>query len=156
MTNPITSPFGLEERLKPYDKDFNFFAALNILLIALGFILLGSRFIVAPGVTINIPELSTPAVPGIVVVDVMTLTPNNMILLEGRIYSMDNISKALEIRKINKVDGEAILLMKLDKETHMEMFLKICEIAQRAGYSQIQIAALPSLNAECEMQTLDL
>ncbi len=151
MKNLLTSPFGLEDRLKPLGKNYNVFALLNIGLIALGFFLLSSRFILAPGVLIELPTVNAKSALGIVVYDVLTINQQNMMLFDGRIYNLDTLFAALNRSKQqaqtsseSQVDNTgSILLVKMDKNTSMDVFLRVCEISYKAGYTQIQIAALP-------------
>ncbi len=142
MKNLLTSPFGLEERLKPLSRDINIFALLNVALVVLGFLLLSSHFILAPGILIELPSIQASNALGIPAYHVLTVNQQNMILYKGRIYGLENLLQAF-IKEQKKEIEKAILLIKLDKNTSMEIFLQVCEVANKAGYEHVQIAALP-------------
>src|SRR4051812_50199863 len=61
----ITRPLELESRLSPPPRDLDFFAWVNVGLIALFFTLLGSRFVLAPGLLVGSADFRLPATQGL-------------------------------------------------------------------------------------------
>ena len=55
----ITRPLDLQSRLSAPPRDLDFFAWVNVAVIALFFGLLGSRFVLAPGLPVGVAAIPT-------------------------------------------------------------------------------------------------
>lgn len=143
----ITKPLNLQSHLSPSPRDFDFFAWVNVALIALCFGLLGSRFVLAPGVAIgvgnensfNLPQvggIAQGAGPASVVV---SYRRDNVILFEGGMYTL------LELRKHMKSYAQAhpgaVMLVLADRQVSMQAGLDLCEMAREVGFSNVVVAA---------------
>lgn len=143
----ITRPLDLQSRLSPPPRDLDFFAWLNVGLIALFFGLLGSRFILAPGMPISIggdaaldlPRMGNAteaAGPASVVV---SYRRDNVILFEGGKYTLMELRKPME--HYAKQHPGAVLLVRADRQVSMQAFLDLCEMARQAGFANVLAAA---------------
>lgn len=144
MNHSFTNPLGLEKQLSQQSGDANIFAILNVVLVVLGFFMLNSRFLAAPGLELELPRLAADMITSVVTESVLTVTDSNMLLFDGRIYSFSTIESALNQSHQTKTSDNDILLLKMDHRVSIEVLLKISEIAHQAGFKRVQIAGLPA------------
>jgi biopolymer transport protein ExbD len=143
----ITQPLELQSRLSPAPRDLDFFAWVNIGLIALFFGLLGSRFVLAPGMPVglggeNIFELpqiggaNEGAGPASVVV---SYRRDNVILFEGGMYNLTELRTHMEVYA--KKHPGAVMLVRADRQVSFQAGLDLCEMARQVGFAHVQLAA---------------
>jgi biopolymer transport protein ExbD len=144
----ITRPLGLESRLSPPPRDLDFVAWVNVAVIVLFFSLLGSRFVLAPGVPIGVGDQS-----GLVVLPqgggtaestgaasvVVSYRRDNVILFEGGMYSLADLRKQME--GYAKKHPGAVMLVRADRQVSMQAFLDLCEMARSVGFANVLVAA---------------
>ena len=144
----ITRPLDLVSRLSPPPRDLDFFAWVNVALIVLFFGLLGSRFVLAPGLAMAVGEsgsnLDLPALgsstggEGVASV-VVSYRRDNVILFEGGMYSQEDLRKQMA-DYVRKHPG-AVLLVRADRQVSMQAFLDLCEMAKSVGFANVLVAA---------------
>jgi biopolymer transport protein ExbD len=143
----ITSPLELQSRLSPPPRDLDFFAWVNVGVIVLFFGLLGSRFVLAPGLPIGVAadsELVLPEVadavanagPASVVV---SYRRKNVILFEGGKYTLPELRKHMEAYA--RQHPGAVMLVRADRQVSMQDFLNLCEMAREVGFANVIAAA---------------
>ncbi|HWA26315.1 MAG TPA: biopolymer transporter ExbD [Lacunisphaera sp.] len=145
----ITQPLELQSRLSSPPRDLDFFAWVNVALIVLFFSLLGSRFVLAPGMAVGVaspgervivlPEVSgaiASAGPASVVV---SYTRDNVILFEGGMYNLGELRKHME-RYVHEHPG-AVMLVIADRQVSVQAFAELCTMAREAGFAHVQLAA---------------
>ena len=144
----ITRPLELESRLSPSPRDLDFFAWINVALIALFFGLLGSRFVLAPGLPMEVGEtgaaIDLPALgPSVgsagVASVVVSYRRDNVILFEGGMYSQADLRK--QMAEYAKKHPGAVLLVRADRQVSMQAFLDLCEMAKSVGFTNVLVAA---------------
>ncbi len=153
----ITGPLELRSRLSPPPRDLDFFAWVNAGVIVLFFALLGSRFVLAPGLPINVAgdsELVLPQMTGATdsagpASVVVSYRRDNVILFEGGKYTMPELRKHMEAYA--KQHPGAVMLVRADHQVSMQAFLALCEMARQVGFANVLAAAeqpLPEVNRE--------
>jgi biopolymer transport protein ExbD len=143
----ITSPLDLQSRLSPPPRDLDFFAWVNAGVIALFFGLLGSRFVLAPGLPIGVAsdtELVLPEVAGAVTNAgpasvVVSYRRDDVILFEGGKYTLRELRKHMEAYA--KQHPGAVMLVRSDYQVSMQAILKLCEMAREVGFANVLLAA---------------
>jgi biopolymer transport protein ExbD len=147
MTEMLTKRFRFMEvsRLQPLDTGMNLFNILNILMLFGILFLLNSRFILSPGIEIELPRSNTSEARK--TMGVVTVQSEKFIMFNGDIFTIDSlrygIKKYLDAKYAAKEDGDPILLIRPDRSLPSGILLKICEIARDAGYANVQIAITP-------------
>jgi biopolymer transport protein ExbD len=131
----LSSPLDLKSHLHPPNFRMNVVPCIDILLICLSMFLMSSKYITAPGVSVDLPSAFHVESKG--VSSVLTVMRDNMLIYEGRIYSIDEFKRAM---RSNPLEQE-VLLFKLSKDVPMQTFLNLCDIVRESGVKQIQIAA---------------
>lgn len=133
-------------QVRKQDARISSAALFDTLLIALMFTLLGSRFIVAPGMGIDLSSEILPSVDAIdkSVIDsdlnVLNAQGNSMLIYDGAIYNLESFKRQMQN---SKQDG-GVLLIKADRSLDTQTLMSICKAARDGGFSKVQIAARPS------------
>ena len=146
----ITRPLDLESRLSPPPRDLNFVAWVNVGMIALFFGLLGSRFVLAPGLQIGVGEPGAielpstgPASAGTAAASVVvSYRRDNVILFEGGMYTLAELRKHLE-GYVRSHPG-AVMLVRADRQVSVQAFFDLCDMARAVGFASVQAAAEPA------------
>ena len=147
----ITRPLNLASRLAAPPRDFDVYFWVNVGLVALFFTLLGSRFVLAPGQLVQVggaagalelPQTSAAAPEAASVV--VSYRRDNMLIFEGGIHELLDLRRPMETFA-QKHPG-AVLLVRVDRQVSMQKFLDLCELARRAGFAQVLVAAEPREN----------
>lgn len=143
----MTQPLDLQSRLSREPRDLDCFAWVNVGLIVLFFGLLGSRFVLVPGVPIGIdgetdlvlPTVGGPmqnAAPASVVV---SCRRDNVILFEGGMYSLADLRRHMQ-SYVQKNPG-AVMLVRIDRQVTTQALLDLCEMAREVGFANVVVAA---------------
>jgi biopolymer transport protein ExbD len=143
----ITQPLELQSRLSPAPRDLDFFAWVNVGLIALFFGLLGSRFVLAPGLSVGVGDENSLALPQISGATegagpasvVVSYRRDNVILFEGGMYNLPELREHMEAYA-RKHPG-AVMLVRADRQVSMQAFLDLCEMAREVGFAHVLAAA---------------
>jgi biopolymer transport protein ExbD len=144
----ITRPLNLSTRLRPPPRSFEFLFFVNAGLIALFFVLFGSRFVLSPGlgVDFNVPELPG-ALTGAVATDVVIAVKGaDLAFVEGAKVNFAGLSQYLVERA--KGRQKLRLLVQADATLTTRELTEIYDMARAAGFAAVQIAAEPAPVAE--------
>lgn len=142
----LNSPLGLRAKIKPISIEIEAIPFINVLCIAFFISLLSSKYLFAPGLTIELPISSERTIAGTSTNAILSVNEANMIFFEGNIYNLENIEDAFYEFLQKSPTNNPILLAKMNRGTNVDMLLKICEIAHRTGFNDIQLAANPKNN----------
>ena len=142
----ITRPLELQSRLSAPPRDLDFFAWVSVGVIALFFGLLGSKFVLAPGVPVGVESnsLDLPQVGGAAeglgqASVVVSYRRDNVILFEGGMYTLAELRKHMEA--YTKQHPKAVMLVRADRQVSMQAFLDLCEMARQVGFANVVAAA---------------
>jgi biopolymer transport protein ExbD len=143
----ITQPLELQSRLSPPPRDLDFIAWVNVAVIALFFGLLGSRFVLAPGLaigvgsdnTLELPQVSGAAEGAGPASVVVSYRRDNVILFEGGMYSLPELRKHME--GYAKLHPGAVMLVRSDRQVSVQAILDLCEMARSVGFANVLLAA---------------
>lgn len=146
----ITQPLELQSRLSPAPRDLDFFAWVNVGVIVLFFSLLGSRFVLAPGLLVGVgeagvielpainPELTSTAATSVVV----SYRRDNVILFEGGMYSLDELRKHMEAYA--KSNPGSVMLVRADQQVSNQKVAELFTMAGEVGFKYVLLAAEPT------------
>lgn len=146
----ITKPLDFVSRLSPPPRDVDFVAWVNVAVIALFFGLLGSRFILAPGVDVQTgglaPALDLPTAVGATsgtgaASVVVSYRRDNIILFEGGMYSPAELKRQLETY-VAKHPG-AVMLVRADRQVTAQALFELWDLAKQIGFSTVIMAVEP-------------
>ena len=120
-------------------------ALFDILLIALMMTLASSKFILSPGMGIDIesdalPEISSPE-NALTDEDICVVNASgkSMLIFEDEIFAIPALQKHFAATKSSRKNS--ILLIKTDKTLDTQTLLEICNAAKAGGFKRVQIAA---------------
>jgi biopolymer transport protein ExbD len=136
----ITRPLDLQSRLKAPSKRLNPVPLFDVLLIAFFFSLLSSKFVLSPGLTINLPQGGSGL--GAPVSAVLKVEGADMLLFDGRILNMESLGAALRTHTMTN-PGETNLLIYFNRDVSVQTLLSVAEVAREEGVARVQLAAEP-------------
>lgn len=136
----FTASFGLLERLKRPEIKFDFIPVLDLMLLALLISLLFTRFVMLPGVRVDLPETDLRLQHDASNVAVLTIGNQGMLFFDGSVYEHRSIEKALRQHLEDHDDEISVLLVKAEATMELQLFLDLCRMAQVAGFDQVQVA----------------
>ena len=147
--NSQTEPVDIYSKVRKDGFTLSVFAIFDVLLIALMFTMLSSKYILASGISmrldgeIDLPEAAAASIEGVFADDslsVLNIRGKGMIMFGGKIYNEEAFAREM---KSFKPRGQ-ILLIKADAGVAGQTLLHICALAKNAGFKQVQIAAKPA------------
>lgn len=135
----FTQPFGFADRLSKTKGTLDFVPLIDLIVVALFVGLMFTRFVVQPGVRVDLPATDMRMQHPGSSVAVLTIGANQMLFFDGAVYDAATIGRAL-VDFVGQSDGrELALLIKLQSSMDVQSFLELCESAQVAGFDQVQI-----------------
>jgi biopolymer transport protein ExbD len=141
----ITRPLDLSSRLRPAPHGYEFVFYLNAGIIALFFVLFGSRFVLSPGLGL---DFSVPVMPaaleGAVSTDVVVSVKGaNLAFVEGAKVDFSGLRSHLN-EQAKGVAGLR-LLVQADASLTTRDLTEVYDMAREAGFASVQIAAEPQV-----------
>lgn len=120
---------------------------LDAMLIALFIALNASAFVLAPGTTIQLPYSDTMEAVESVPTAVLTVDRNELYFFQGSKLARTSLEAQLT-RYVEDIGPDregsgAMLLLKLDSTITSSTLFGLMDVARRAGFSQIHLAAEP-------------
>lgn len=133
---------GLADRMNrlPARPDPDPVPVLDLLTIALLFGLMFTRFVMVPGVSVDLPDSTIQVQPARMPVVVLTIGHDGNLFFEGNIYNFNSIQSAFDrYFEGREATGKVTLLLKAPGSMELPGFLELSRIAQSAGFVRIQI-----------------
>lgn len=135
----VTQPLNLQSHLRPPPRSLDVFYFADLALLGVFFLLMGSQFVLAPGMPMNLPVMEDStglAQPADLVV---SMRGDDGILFEGGLFPL----KAFEskLAEVVAARGETAVLVRVDRQVTAQGLIDLCAAARRAGASHVQIAA---------------
>ncbi len=137
----ITRPLGLQSHLRPPSSRINPIPLVDVVLIALFFSVVHSNYVLAPGLTINLPQGSEEVMAGLATSAFLTVQSENVLLFQERILKMDTLKPALAEHVRER--GETNLVIYIDRGVPVQTLVSVTEIAREAGVARVQVASQP-------------
>lgn len=147
----ITQPLELQSKLSAAPRDLDVLFWVNVGAVVLFFSLLGSRFVLAPGIPVQVgSELVLPGTSSVTqgaASVVVSYRRDNMVLFEGGIYDLRDLRPRFE--QYAKAHPGALMLVRYDKAVSMQGFVDLCDMAKAAGFAgTVLVAAEPQAGEE--------
>jgi biopolymer transport protein ExbD len=139
----ITRPLNLSSKLKPPPRGFGSLFFVNAGLIALFFVLFGSRFVLSPGLGMDfsVPVVAA-ALSGAVATDVVVaVKATDMAFVEGAKVDFAGLRQYLAGRAKGRAGLR--LLVQADSTLTARELTEVYDMAREAGFVSVQIAAEP-------------
>lgn len=138
--NTVTSPFGLMQHVRKPELSLNLLTALDLLVIAVLVSLVFTRFVVVPGVRVDLPSTDLRMRYTAASVAVLTIQNEGMLLFDGSRCSEKSIEQAFQDYVQRSTDLDVTLLIKAEADMDITELLNLCQMAQSAGFTQVQLA----------------
>lgn len=123
-------------------------ALFDVLLIAVMLTLTSSKFILSPGMGVDLSSEALPTMQNAEEMlsqdnmSVITAGGKSMLIFEGKIFSSKTLETHLAQTK-SPMRSKATLLIKADKNIDSQTLIDICQAAKEGGFGRVQIAAKP-------------
>jgi biopolymer transport protein ExbD len=137
----ITRPLDLAGKLRPEPRNFDFLFYVNAGLLVLCFSVLGSRFVLAPGLGVDfrMPEMPG-ALAGAAPTDrVISVLPN------GQIFAADGLVNLAQLREWLKAEAAKLkhpsLLVRASAGVPTSQLADIVSAATEAGFGRVIVGA---------------
>jgi biopolymer transport protein ExbD len=139
----LTTPFGLEQYLKPPKMKLDLVPVLDLIVLALMISLLFTRYLMLPGVRVDLPKTEFSIQQDASKVAVLTIANGGMLFFAGSVYEQGSIGQAFQKYFKDSKSTSSVLLIKAEASMDIQRFLNLCKMAQDAGFAEVQIAADP-------------
>jgi len=159
----FTRPLNLRRLLREPRRGFNLLPFLDLCIIALFFGMNSSRFLFAPGVTVDLASAEWESLRGVPTAAVLTVLPAadvitvdddgeelppslraeplNRVIFEGEIFTVDVLNEKFRLYMQKHSDQEPVLLVKADKAVSLNQLMAIFDSARQCGFYGVQLAA---------------
>lgn len=136
----FTQPFGFAAMVQRPQSGLDPVPVLDLLVIAFFIGLLFTRFVMTPGVRVDLPVTDLRMSYTYSEVAVMTISDSGIFFFDGRVYDAGSVRPALEAFVSNAKQPDLALLMKIEGSMEVQELMELCQAAQAAGFRQVQIA----------------
>ena len=137
----LTAPFDLKHRLKPPNMKLDLVPVLDLIVLSLLISLLFTRFLIFPGVRVDLPQTDLSIQQNASKVAVLTIANDGMLFFAGSVYEHNSIGPALRRYSDKSNSKSPVLLVKAEASMDIQRFLDLCKMAQDAGFGEVQITA---------------
>lgn len=123
-----TSPLGLVGRLRQVEIKLDMIPVLDLIVIALLVSLVFTRFVMIPGVRVDLPETDLRMQYSTDPLTVLTIENRGMLFFDGAVYGQDTIERAFRSYIRTRASAnEHILLIKAEASLELERFWRSVE-----------------------------
>lgn len=140
----ITRPLDLASKLRPEPRSNDWVFFVNAGLIVLFFSMFGSRFVLAPSVGIELPEVAGANADAVASTHSITVYASGQILAGGTVdlagYEKWAAAKIADWKR-TKPSAPPSLLIVADRRVEAGLIAKISMTAYQAGFSLVRLAA---------------
>lgn len=150
----MRTPLGILEKVRPVERGVDFLPLALALTCAALVAVLASHFVYAPGMYVGFDErlaattrnLTTPKTNvgdmarTATTVTLISARGTGVFVVAGRVVDRDGLD--LELRRVAAKGGSSRpVLIKADASLTMQSFLEVCELARKAGFPGVLVAA---------------
>ncbi len=139
----LTSPFGLKRHLKAPEIKLDMVPLFDLIVLALLIGLLFTRYLVFPGVRVDLPNTELSIQQNAVEIAVLTISNSGMLFFDGSVYQENSIEQAFQKYIENSGAQSPVLLVKAGASMDIQNFLELCQMARKSGFDEVQVAADP-------------
>lgn len=138
----ITRPFDFTSRLRTPGNAIDLLPFIDACLILFGFILLSSKFVLAPGISVALPRIAGDApdlVPASRVLSVSEAEGGReMLIFDGKVFRLASLADYLADGR--RAEPNEALLVKFDQSVSAELMAQVFDVAANAGFPRVQLA----------------
>lgn len=140
----LTTSFGLKQYLKPPKMKLDLVPVLDMIILAMLISLLFTRYLILPGVRVDLPKTDMPIQQDASNdTAVLTIANRGMLFFAGGVYEKNSIGRAFRQYVEGGKSKSPVLLVKAEASMDIQRFLDLCQMAQNAGFGEVQVAADP-------------
>ena len=137
--SPFSEPFGFSRHLKKSSGALDFIPFIDLIVVGLFVSLMFTRFVVLPGVKVDLPATDMRMRHSGATMAVLTIGANQMLFFDNGVYEAATIGRSFADFVEKNDRGALVLLIKVQSSMDVQAFLQLVELAQGAGFSEVQI-----------------
>ncbi len=140
----ITRPLNLAAHLSKPPLGLDPIPFIDVLAVALFFVLLSSRFVLPPGILLTLPSvenLPRDVAPTSRLLTVSESQGAEMLIFEGQVCNLAAFERILAGRA-EEFAGE-VLLIRSDRDVSLSVLARVWELCVVAGFERVLLAAEP-------------
>jgi biopolymer transport protein ExbD len=134
----ITRPLDLASKIRPEPRSFDALFYVNVGVLALFVSLLGSRFILAPGLGVDFTLPVSTNVSRVITTSTISVKNSGQIFADG-LLSMSQLREWLKVEA--RKSKEPSLLMRMSAGVPVSVQNEIVSAAREAGFKSVTVAA---------------
>jgi len=148
----ITRPLELASRLRSEPRNFDWLFFVNAGLLVLFFDLFGSRFVLAPGLNVVLPQMAGARGAATTTTHHISVTRSGLIFVDAGPVSIDELKKWLGDEgkawqaQASRRNHRPVLLVRASAEVPGGLLAKIVSAADSAGFSVTWAEEEPAAN----------
>ena len=135
----ITRPLELMRHLRPPPRTMDSLYFVNLGLIGLFFVVFGSRFVLAPGLRIDLPQIAGAVGHAATTNVVINVPSSDVAIVDSAVLRFNRLGDWLH-RKAEAEPGAA-LLIRADASVPLHEVMRLYDLALAAGFARVQLAA---------------
>ena len=136
----ITRPLDIASRLRTAPRNFDFMFYVDVMFLALFFILFGSRFVLAPGLDLTLPQVVGAQRGAALTTAYVSVPHSGQIFTENGLLNLAQFRNWLKIKA--KQERQPSLLICAGNDVPNGAIVEITSAAYAAGFVRVQEAAL--------------
>jgi biopolymer transport protein ExbD len=146
----IVRPLDLASKLRPEPRDFDMLFYVNLGLLALFFTLFGSRFVLAPGLSLNfeVPQVAGAGQGATPTTSYLSVLRTGQIFTDDGLFSMAQLQDWLQAQA--KQSRRPSLLIRASAGAPVSSLTEISNLAFKAGYVRVVLGAEEPAPREAE------
>jgi biopolymer transport protein ExbD len=139
----ITRPLDLASRLRPMPRSFDAWFLVNAGLIVLSFSVLGSRFVLAPGLGMDfqLPQMAGSRVEAARTTHDIAVNDAGLIIASEGSITLERLGEMLKEQA--KITKDPCLLVRASAGVKLSTLAEIVALAKEAGFSIVSAAEEP-------------
>ena len=135
----LSRPLDLVSKLTAPPRNFDLFFSINVGLLALFFVLFGSRFVLAPGLVVQLPELATAHAQATRTTSHLKILSSDQILTDAGMKNLAELPAWLKSEA--QLTKKPVLLILAGVDVPIESVTKVYGMAAEAHFDQIVVGA---------------
>jgi biopolymer transport protein ExbD len=136
----ISRPLDIASRLRPAPRNFDFMFYVDVMFLALFFILFGSRFVLAPGLELTLPQVVGAQRAAALTTAYVSVPHAGQIFTENGLINQVQLHNWLKVKA--QQDKQPSLLISAGAGVPNGAIFEIASAAYAAGFLHVQEAAL--------------
>ena len=141
----LSRPLDLASKLTPPPRNFDLFFYINVGALALFFVIFGSRFVLAPGLVVSLPDLASSRAQATRTTSHLKILGSGQILTDGGMKTLAELPGWLKSEAL--LAKKPVLLILAGVDVPVESVTRVYGMAAEAHFSEIVLGTQQTTGA---------